>query len=268
VSGSGAPITLVGGRGSVLARAVEALARFPDDGQWVLVGGLAVFVRLGSITRPTADADTVARSQASLIGVLRANDVGLVVGGGEVQVTVGGGVVEVDVMDLSDNPLPRDVERRAFALARRFALSSARLEQVVVVESDGAVVATATIPVATAAALGALKTVSMVRRPHGNHRRRLDPTSTTSCASYARRGHGRSPAISLRATRLSPAGWRTRSSARSAATFDTRSSALRNNDRSAGARALSDEDTAATIILADEINEGLSGEPDDATPRS
>jgi hypothetical protein len=43
---------------------------------------------------------------------------------------------------------------------------------------------------------------------------------------------------------------------------------LRNNDRSAGARALSDEDTAATIILADEINEGLSGEPDDATPRS
>jgi hypothetical protein len=177
VSGSGAPITLVGGRGSVLARAVEALARFPDDGQWVLVGGLAVFVRLGSITRPTADADTVARSQASLIEVLRANDVGLVVGGGEVQVTVGGGVVEVDVMDLSDNPLPRDVERRAFALARRFALSSARLEQVVVVESDGAVVATATIPVATAAALGALKTVSMVRRPHGNHRRRLDPTS-------------------------------------------------------------------------------------------
>jgi hypothetical protein len=84
-------------------------------------------------------------------------------------VTVGGGVVEVDVMDLSDNPLPRDIERRAFALARRFVLSSARLEQVVVVESDGAVVAIATIPVATATALVALKTVSMVRRPHGNH---------------------------------------------------------------------------------------------------
>jgi hypothetical protein len=72
VSGSGTPITLVGGRGSVLARAVEALARFSDGGQWVLVGGLAVFVRLDSITRPTADADTVARSQASLVEVVQA----------------------------------------------------------------------------------------------------------------------------------------------------------------------------------------------------
>jgi hypothetical protein len=103
------------------------------------VGGLAVFVRLGSITRPTADADTVVRSQASLIEVLRANYAGLVVIGGEVQIAVDGGVVEVDVMDLSDDPLPRDIERRAFALARRLALSSARLERVVVVESDGAV---------------------------------------------------------------------------------------------------------------------------------
>jgi hypothetical protein len=49
-------------------------------------------------------------------------DAGLVVVGGELQIAVDGGVVEVDVMDLADNPLPRDIERRAFALARRLAL--------------------------------------------------------------------------------------------------------------------------------------------------
>jgi hypothetical protein len=266
VSGSETPITLAGGRGSVLARAVEALARFPDDGQWVLVGGLAVFVRLGSITRPTADADTVARSQASLIEVLRANDVGLVVGGGEVHVTVGGGVVEVDVMDLSDNPLPRDIERRAFALARRLALSSARLEHVAVVESDGAVVATATIPVATAAALGALKTVSMVRRPHGNH-----PTKVGSdihdLVRIVRASGARSIARDLVASDAALASWVAHEIERAFGN-DLRYTLvrLRNNDRSAGARALSDEDIAATIILADEINERLSRQADHAGP--
>jgi hypothetical protein len=268
VSGSGAPITLVGGRGSVLARAVEALARFPAGGQWVLVGGLAVFVRLGSITRPTADADTVARSQASLIQVLRANDAGLVVVGGEVQIAVDGGVVEVDVMDLSDNPLPRDIERRAFALARRFALSSSRLEQVVVVESDGAVVAIATIPVATATALVALKTVSMVRRPHGNH-----PTKVGSdihdLVRIVRASGARPIARELVASDAVLAGWVAQEIERAFGN-DLRYTlvCLRNNDRSAGARALSDEDIAATVILADEINEGLSGEADDATRRS
>jgi hypothetical protein len=44
----------------VIARSVQALARFPTDEPWVLIGGIAVFVRLGSVTRPTADDDTVA----------------------------------------------------------------------------------------------------------------------------------------------------------------------------------------------------------------
>ena len=38
---------------SVLARAVGALDRFPTDRSWVLIGGLAVFIRLGkSLDRP------------------------------------------------------------------------------------------------------------------------------------------------------------------------------------------------------------------------
>lgn len=57
------PAHLEATAGSVLARAVEALGRFPADRDWALVGGIAVFVRLGSVTRPTTDADTVARSQ-------------------------------------------------------------------------------------------------------------------------------------------------------------------------------------------------------------
>ena len=67
VSGDRPPILLAAEANDVLARAVEALGRFPSDQPWVLIGGVAVFMRLGSITRPTADADTVARSQSELI---------------------------------------------------------------------------------------------------------------------------------------------------------------------------------------------------------
>ncbi len=153
----------------MLARAVEALGRFPSGQPWVLIGGLAVFVRLGSITRPTADADTVARSQAALLRELGDGDLTAVITGGEVHMAVGEGTVDVDVMDLADDPLPLDVDRRTFALARRGALLSSVTERVVVTSHDHVVVADAAIPVATVGALISLKTVSMVRRPHGNH---------------------------------------------------------------------------------------------------
>lgn len=162
MSGDRPAIQLDAPPGSVLARAVNALGRFPHEPAWVLVGGIAVFIRLGSVTRPTADADTVARSQAELLNRLVADEVATIVSGGELAVPTGDGTIEVDVMDLADDPLPGDTERRAFALARRHALDSAVSERIVV--SDGAaVVADATIPVATIGALVALKTVSMVR---------------------------------------------------------------------------------------------------------
>lgn len=153
----------------MVARAVEALGRFPSSQPWVLIGGLAVFVRVGSITRPTADADTVARSQANLLRELSDGDLTAVISGGEVRIAVDDGTVDIDVMDLADDPLPLDVERRTFALARRGALLSAVTERVVVTNHHHVVVADVAIPVATAGALIALKTVSMVRRPHGNH---------------------------------------------------------------------------------------------------
>lgn len=161
------PINVTSERNSVLARAVEALGRFPTTQPWVLIGGVAVFLRLGSITRPTADADTVARSQSELIRQLLADEITTVATGGDVR--VGDGTVEIDVMDLADDPLPGDAERRAFALARRFALTTAEPERVIVTACDRNVIVDEVIPVATLATLTALKAVAMVRRPHGNH---------------------------------------------------------------------------------------------------
>lgn len=112
MSGDPAPIIIVAERDTVLARGVEALGRFPVGQPWVLVDGIAVFLWLGSITRATADADTVARSQAALLDQLTTDEPTVVISGGEIQMPVGGGIVQFDVMDLNDEPLPGDLERR------------------------------------------------------------------------------------------------------------------------------------------------------------
>lgn len=93
MSGERPPVHVEATAGSVLARAVEALGRFPADRDWTLVGGIAVFVRLGSVTRPTtdADADAVARSQAELVDRLVVDEIASVISGGELQVPIGDG---------------------------------------------------------------------------------------------------------------------------------------------------------------------------------
>ncbi len=67
MSGEPAAILLTAESDTVLARAIDALGRFPQGHPWVLIGGIAVFLRLGAVTRPTADADAIARSQADLL---------------------------------------------------------------------------------------------------------------------------------------------------------------------------------------------------------
>lgn len=244
---------------SILARAVEALGRFPTDQPWVLVGGVAVFIRLGSVTRPTADADTVARSQAQLIESLIADPEITIVSGGELRIPIGGGEVEVDVMDLADEPLPGDDERRAFALARRYALRTAIAENVVVTDR-GAAVVDATIPVATASALVGLKTVSMVRRPHGNspHKVGSDIHDLVRLVT----GSGALDVAAALATEIELAAWVADQIGRAFGT-DLRYTLLRlrTNDRSAGAQALADADVEAIVTLADELSELLEGRP-------
>lgn len=255
MSGDRPPIRLAAAADSILARAVAALGRFPDDSAWVLVGGVAVFIRLGSVTRPTADADTVARSQADLLDRLVADEVATIVSGGELEVPTGDGTIEVDVMDLADDPLPGDAERRAFALARRFALETAERERIIV--SDGAaVVAEATIPIATAGALAALKTVSMVRRPHGK-----SPQKVGSDIHDLVRLIGGAGARSLAADIAADAElgrWVADQIARAFGT-DLRYTLLRlrTNDRSPGAQALTDAQVDATVVLADALVEEL-----------
>jgi len=257
VSGDHPSIRLEAGPESVLARAVEALSRFPTDEPWVLVGGIAVFIRVGSVTRPTADADTVARSQAELINRLVAEQIPTVVAGGELRIPVGAGDVEVDVMDLADNPLPADDERRAFALARRHALRTAVMERVVV-SNGGAVVIDATIPVASTSSLVALKTVSMVRRPHGNSPHKVGSDIHDLVRLVADSG-ARAVASAL-VTEIELAAWMADQIGRAFGS-DLRYTLLRlrTNDRSAGAQALSDAQVAAIVTLSDQLSELLGG---------
>lgn len=259
MSGDRPPIRIEATADSVLARAIEALGRFPTDEPWVLVGGVAVFIRLGSVTRPTADADTVARSQAQLVERLVVDHEITVVSGGELRIPVGGGEVEVDVMDLADDPLPGDDERRAFALARRYALRTAVPEHVVVADG-GAVAVDTAIPVATAGALVALKTVSMVRRPHGNSPHKVGSDIHDLVRLVTDSGaHAVAAAL---ATEIELAAWVADQIGR-AFGKDLRYTLLRlrTNDRSAGAQALSDAEVEAIVTLADELSELLGRRP-------
>lgn len=257
MSGDRHPIRLAAASNTVLARAVEALGRFPHGPSWVLIGGVAVFIRLGSITRPTADVDTIARSQAELIQQLVDDEVTAVISGGDIQVPVGDRNVEIDVMDLADDPLPADVERRAFALARRAALSSAVTERIIVTDPNHMVIAEAIIPVATIAALSALKTVSMVRRPHGKHPKKVgsDIHDLIRLSATGPRAIASELVMLDRELAIWVAGQIER-----AFGSDIRYTLLRlrKNDQSPAAQALSDDEVSATVILADSIREYLT----------
>lgn len=259
MSGDRPPIPIEAAADSVLARAIEALSRFPADQPWVLVGGIAVFIRLGSVTRPTADADTVARSQAELIDRLVANEVPSIVTGGELRIPIGAGEVEIDVMDLADEPLPGDVERRVFALARRYALQTAVVERVVV-SHRGGIVIDAPIPVATSSALVALKTVSMVRRPHGNSPHKVGSDIHDLVRLVAGTG-ARSVAADLVGDG-ELAAWIAQQIGRAfGQDLHYTLLRLRTNDRSAGAQALTDNEVEATIVLADELSDQAGNGP-------
>lgn len=243
---------------SVVARSVAALARFPADEPWVLIGGIAVFIRLGSVTRPTADADTVARSQAQLLDRLVAVDPTVLVANGDVTIPVAGVSVEVDVMDLADEPLPLDPERRAFAIARRVALESAVRERVVVTSGDGTITADALLPIATIPALVALKTVSMVRRPYSNRPEKVG-SDIHDLVRLVDAAGARTIGAEVAAANPALAEW---IAGRIEAAFgkDLRYTTLRlrRHDRSAAALALGDDTIAGVGILADVIRDQLA----------
>lgn len=240
---------------TVLARSIEALGRFPTTQPWVLIGGIAVFLRLGQITRPTADADTVARSQAELIAALVDDDITSVVTGGDIQIEVNNNLVEIDVMDLADDPLPPGNELRAFALARRCALTTAETQQVIVTNTSNATIASSMIPLATIAALTALKTVSMVRRPHGNNPQKVG-SDVHDLVRLINNGGAREIARTIVGFNTELAKW-VETEIRRAFGPDLKYTILRlrKHDRSAAALALRDEDIEAAVILADALHQ-------------
>ncbi len=261
MSGDRSPILLAAERDMVLTRALEALGRFPRGEPWVLIGGLGVFIRLGSVTRPTADADTVARSQADLIARLVNDEIATVVSGGEIEVPIGNETVEIDVMDLADEPLPADSGCRAFALARRGALASAFSERIIATDRGNSVVADVVIPVATVPALVALKTVAMVRRSQSRHPEKVGSDIHDLVRLVTSTG-ARAVATDLVALDNELSVWVAGQIER-AFGKDLRYTLLRfrANDRSAGAQALSEDEVAGTAILADELHEQLARNP-------
>ena len=66
----GERVVLLGDSEGRLRSFVTALERFPAEPEWVVVGGFAVNVRVSYAHRLTNDLDTVARSQAELVGAL------------------------------------------------------------------------------------------------------------------------------------------------------------------------------------------------------
>lgn len=143
---------------------VSALSRFPREPRWAVVGGFAVNVRIARVHRLTNDLDTVSQDQASLVEILIADTETDRLDATKLRFTGGEMPVEIDVMgDMADVPLPLEPSERAFALARRLALTTSEWIDLLVAE-DGQIVADTSAPVATVASLVALKTVAIPRR--------------------------------------------------------------------------------------------------------
>jgi hypothetical protein len=122
---SGERVVLVDGADGRMSAFVEALATFPAEPAWVVIGGFAVTLRLATVHRLTNDVDTVCRDQSLLIELLLADGADRRAAG---KVTVHGRRQEVDVDVMAESveaPLPDLDGERAFVVARRFALDAA-----------------------------------------------------------------------------------------------------------------------------------------------
>lgn len=165
----GEQVVLVGDAGGRIRSFVCALARFPSEPPWVVVGGFAVNVRLSEVHRLTNDLDTISSSQAQLVEILLDAPDADRLDHAKLRFTGVMPEVDIDIMDdTADHPLPAEPSDRAFALARRYAMEARELLEIVVFEA-GKVTAGASAPVASVTSLIALKSVSMPRRSSSNH---------------------------------------------------------------------------------------------------
>lgn len=165
---SGEAITIIAAEGSDVVRFVDAIDRLPTDlPEWVLIGGVAVVLRVGGTHRATVDIDTLARESKRLVELL-------VNVGGEQRAAhklIVPVATQLDVMAVGSVPDPSTVEpsEHVFALAREFAFTTATTESVEVLNERGQAIVSASLRVATTAGLIALKSVSLPRRADSNN---------------------------------------------------------------------------------------------------
>jgi hypothetical protein len=160
-------------RAGHVAQYIQTLAQLPVEPRWILIGGLAVNVRIERIHRATNDVDTVTHDQARLVEILLSLSATESLSTSKVQFHDPD--VEVDVMaSTKGTKLPiRDADR-AFALARRFAMRTASPVRICAVSpSTSLIVESITIEVASRAALIALKTLSFPERKDGHYPQKI-----------------------------------------------------------------------------------------------
>ena len=165
---SGEPLVLIKNdpRGRVLAL-VQALSRLPEHPRWVLIGGVAVNVRLARLHRATNDVDALTANQAELVETLLAGNADPL---SAAKIQCHDPEVEVDVMESTEGQdLPSGSQDRAFALVRRWTMQTATQMTIGVVDGAGAVFTSTTPAVASRAALIALKALSIPRRRRGSY---------------------------------------------------------------------------------------------------
>ena len=149
---SGDVISIVAASDSDVVRFVDAIARLPEGlPDWVLIGGVAVVLRVGGAHRATVDIDTLVRESDRLVELLL-NDGGEQRAARKLVVPL---ATQLDVMAVGSEPDAALVEpsEYAFALAREWAFTTATTECVVVLNEGGRVTASASMRVATIAGL-------------------------------------------------------------------------------------------------------------------
>lgn len=148
-------VLLGGTQAGFVARAVQTLQNLPSElPSWAVVGGLAVYVRIGGVHRATDDLDTVSVDRARTLQILAASGAEL----GRRGATLPGGI-HLDVIALR-GPSERG---SSVELARRWALDTAETLSLQVM-AGGQAVAEATVPVATTPGLVAMKVHALAQR--------------------------------------------------------------------------------------------------------
>jgi hypothetical protein len=164
---SGEIVVLENDSAGRIAAFVQTLGRLPGTPEWVLIGGLAVNVRVARLHRATNDVDTVSGDQPGLVEIMVASGADQLSAG---KVQFHDPEVEVDVMPSTDgDELPLSEEERVFALVRRWTMRTASRLSLGVVDETGRIVATTDLFVASRAALITLKAVSIPRRRQGSY---------------------------------------------------------------------------------------------------